>query len=302
MKFQNNQSGFTLFELIVSLAIIALIAGLSMGGMRLGISAREAGEERANIYQRLRFIGEQISQKIKSAHPLFIKNPNISDDIFEEANSFGTAQKTQPNKKVNDEQKIIAFEGRSDSIRLVTFIHGLSNFRKTPWFHEVLIYQGRNPVTEEEGIVMVEREVFAEDVFSEINSNSDAVTYITLAKDVAFLKFRYYKMEKYTPEELKQLEDKSKEYYGGWVDEVVSEPTEDLIAKLGLDEETAAFQAKNKISLPRAMEISLGLEFPETPGKTKSEKVYSIPPTIISLNSGVLLSRPPIEKEIDETL
>jgi prepilin-type N-terminal cleavage/methylation domain-containing protein len=298
MKRVNNQSGFTLLELIVSLAIIALIAGLSMGGVRLGISAREAGEERADIYQRLRFIGEQISQKIKSTHPLFIKTPDISDDIFEE-----DGLETNPNSQQKKSGgKIIAFEGKRDSIRLVTFTHGLSNFKNTPWIHEVSIYQGQNPLTEENGIIMMERNLFTEDVFSEIDPNSNAITFITLAKDVAFLKFRYYKMEKYTPEELEQRENKLKKYYGEWVDEVLSDEGEDLIEGFGIDAEDAAFKAANKISLPRALEVSLGLEFPEIPGRTKREEIYKIPPTIISFNSGVLLSRPPVEKEENETL
>jgi len=302
MKQVNNQSGFTLLELIVSLAIIALIAGLSMGGVRLGISAREVGEERADIYQRLRFIGEQISQKIKSTHPLFIKPPDTFDDILIEDQTLETDQSSQNDSTVNKGKKIIAFEGKSDSIHLVTFVHGLSNFKKTPWIHEVSIYKGQNPITDEDGIVMMERDIFAEDIFSDINPNSDAVNYITLAKDVAFLKFRYYKMEKYTPEELEQLEDQSKEFYGQWVDEVVPDVTEDLIETLGITDEEAAFKEANKISLPRALEISLGLEFPELPGKLKSDKVYYLPPTIISFNSGVLLSRPPVEEEENETL
>jgi prepilin-type N-terminal cleavage/methylation domain-containing protein len=299
MKRVDNQSGFTLLELIVSLAIIALIAGLSMGGIRLGISAREIGEERADMYQRLRFIGEQISQKIKSTHPLFIKPPGILDDISIEEQTLETDQSSQ---KINKDKKIIAFAGNSDSIRLVTFVHGLSNFKKTPWIHEVSIYKGQNPITEEDGIIMMERDIFAEDIFSEINSNSDAVNYITLAKDVAFLKFRYFKMEKYTPEELEQLDDKSKEFYGEWVDKVVPDANEDLIETLGIDEDDAALKVANKISLPRALEISLGLEFPELPGKLKSDKVYYLPPTIIPFNSGVLLSRPPVDEEENETL
>ena len=300
MKYKNNQFGFTLFELIISLAIIALIAGLSMGGLRLGISAREAGEERANIYQRLRFIGEQISQKIKSAHPLFITNPSISNDILKEDNIFGDDKSSQSN--TSSFEKIIAFEGRNDSIRLVTFAHGLSNFKKKPWIHEVSIYHGLNPVTEENGIIMVERDVFVEDVFSKLNPNSEAVTYITLAKDVAFLKFRYYKMRKYISTELKQFEKKSKKYYGEWIDEVISKSTENLIEKLEIGQDNVARQTKNKISLPRAIEISLGLEFPKISGRSENKEIYAIPPTIISLNSGILLSRPRSEEEINEIL
>ena len=60
-----NQSGFTLLELILSMAIVAIIVALGLGGVRLGISARDVGEQKVDIYQRLRIISEQLRQKLQ---------------------------------------------------------------------------------------------------------------------------------------------------------------------------------------------------------------------------------------------
>ena len=45
IKLFKNQSGFTLLELILSLSIVAIIVALGLGGVRLGISARDVGEQ-----------------------------------------------------------------------------------------------------------------------------------------------------------------------------------------------------------------------------------------------------------------
>ena len=64
MKFNisKNQAGFTLIELIVSLSIVAIIITLGLGGVRLGITARDVGEQKVETYQRLRIITEQLTQ------------------------------------------------------------------------------------------------------------------------------------------------------------------------------------------------------------------------------------------------
>ena len=41
-----NESGFTLLELILSLAIVGIIIAIGLGGVRLGVTARDAGEKR----------------------------------------------------------------------------------------------------------------------------------------------------------------------------------------------------------------------------------------------------------------
>ena len=41
-----NQMGFTLLELILAMSIVAIIVALGLGGVRLGISARDVGEQK----------------------------------------------------------------------------------------------------------------------------------------------------------------------------------------------------------------------------------------------------------------
>ena len=54
MKYNisQNQAGFTLIELIVSLSIVAIIITLGLGGVRLGITARDVGEQKVETYKR----------------------------------------------------------------------------------------------------------------------------------------------------------------------------------------------------------------------------------------------------------
>ena len=73
MKLQlNNQFGFTLLELILSLSIVAMIVALALGGVRLGIVARDVGEQKVDTYQRLRIISEQLKQKLQSTYPVYV--------------------------------------------------------------------------------------------------------------------------------------------------------------------------------------------------------------------------------------
>ena len=46
-----NQMGFTLLELILAMSIVAIIVALGLGGVRLGISARDVGEQKVETYQ-----------------------------------------------------------------------------------------------------------------------------------------------------------------------------------------------------------------------------------------------------------
>ncbi len=105
-KYQfKNQSGFTLLEMILSLSIVAIIVALGLGGVRLGISARDVGEQKVDTYQRLRIISEQLKQKLQSTYPVFV----------------GQVDGATVAQSHNSKKRTLAFEGRSNSIRFVTF-------------------------------------------------------------------------------------------------------------------------------------------------------------------------------------
>ncbi|MBI4382621.1 MAG: prepilin-type N-terminal cleavage/methylation domain-containing protein, partial [Nitrospinae bacterium] len=110
----NKEQGFTLLELLISIAIIAMIVAIALGGMKFGITAREIGEQRTETFQRLRFIGEQISTQIKSLHPLFIEPVEIAQP--------------EPDKPATAEvPKVLAFEGTENSLRFITFAETLAH-------------------------------------------------------------------------------------------------------------------------------------------------------------------------------
>ena len=71
-----NQKGFTLLELILAMSIVAIVVSLGLGGVRLGIAARDAGQQKVDIYQRLRIISEQLKQKLQSTYPVFVNQIN----------------------------------------------------------------------------------------------------------------------------------------------------------------------------------------------------------------------------------
>ena len=221
MKTIRSQTGFTLLELIISLFIIAAIAAITLGGVRLGITTRDVGEQKVDSYQRLRIIGEQVSQKIKSAYPKFVQ----VTDIFPK----------KAGNTLNQPPPILAFEGKPDSIRFLTFSDSLIPGEKPGQTHEVHFYLGKHPQTKETGIIMMERDISNSDAFRPIKPFSDRVEYFLLAKDVAYLRFRYYKISEVPPEELKEKNFSAEEttetkksdqvtYSGEWVESIRFEP------------------------------------------------------------------------------
>ena len=293
-----DQNGFTLLELIISIAIIAVIAGIAMGGMRLGISARDISENKVDLYMRLRFIGEQISEKIKSVHPLFLKEKNnLPEGFFETKNTEAEGV------------KLLLFEGKPQSIRFITFSNALSLPKNPPWMHETQIFLGTNLQTQENGLILMERDILLNDIQAEPDPRAPGVRYITLANDVAFLEFHYYKMSVLTPEELKdqgydfeKSESPTVQRKGEWIDTIIiqSPEQEEKEALFAEEQKNLELLKKNRISPPRAIEISLGLNQKSTYGAPEVPEVYYLPPTIFPLNVGTEFARPPEEEEGDE--
>ena len=285
MKFNisKNQAGFTLIELIVSLSIVAIIITLGLGGVRLGITARDVGEQKVETYQRLRIITEQLTQKLQSTYPVFV------------AQKDGAPLAQGPISS----KRIMAFEGESDSLRFVTFASSLTATSQDSLMHEVKFYIGKHPDTEKQGIILMEKQISGGDIFSRINANAENIRYFLLSENVSQMKFRYYQVKKLHPNEIKSVN--SPNHSGNWINRVVMDPFQ-------MTQETPTnplleFKKANKISLPRAVEITIGI----TPKGTKNKenfsgepKTYFSPPIVVLLNSGMEIAIPEMKGKNDE--
>jgi len=281
-----NEMGFTLLELILAMSIVAIIVALGLGGVRLGISARDVGEQKVETYQRLRIISEQLKQKLQSTYPVFVSQKD------------GVPGVTVPKSS----KRILAFEGNTDSIRFVTFATPMTASDPTTLTHEVKFYIGEHPETEQTGVILMERDISNRDVFSRVDPRSDSVRYFVLAENAAQLKFRYYLMNKLPPQEVEGADKNALQFSGQWVDRVSIETFNQAQTSSSKSNPTLDFEKANKISLPRAVEITIGVIPQPKPGEEVEdeglEPVFS-PPIIVLLNSGMEFARFPIEKEAD---
>ena len=286
IKLFKNQSGFTLLELILSMSIVAMIVALGLGGVRLGISARDVGEQTVDTYQRLRIITEQLKQKLQSTYPVFISQKD------------GTALAQSPSST----KRMLAFEGNSDSIRFVTFATAMTASDSTTLSHEVKFYIGEHPETGQTGVILMERDISDGNIFSRIDPRSDSTQFFVLAENVSQMKFRYYQVKKLPPQEVEGPDKSVEQFFGKWVNQVFMDPFELNLDSSNETNPVLAFEKANKISLPRAVEITIGVIPTPKPGeeeqKEELEPVFS-PPIIVLLNSGMEFAKPPIEKEDD---
>lgn len=281
-----NQRGFTLLELILAMSIVAVIVALGLGGVRLGISARDVGEQKVDTYQRLRIISEQLKQKLQSTYPVFVSHKDHVPGV-----------PTPPSSK-----RILAFEGNTDSIRFVTFATPMTASDPTTLTHEVKFYIGEHPITGQTGVILMERDITDGNVFSRIDPRSDTTQFFVLAENVAQMTFRYYEMKKLPPQEVEGADKTAQQFSGKWVDRVFMDPFEQSPTGSHPANSILAFEKANKISLPRAVEITIGVTPPPKPGEEtedeEREPVFS-PPIIVLLNSGIEFAKPPITKEAD---
>jgi len=275
-----NDHGFTLLELILALVIVGFIIGISLGAIRLGIATQETGTKRAESLQRLRIIGEHLSEKIKSSYPVFIS----PDSAF----ALPVKSKSQP-------QRLLAFEGKKDSIRFVTFANPVFSPDETVWAHEVKFYLGKHPQTRETGIIMMERNISDGDIFASARDTKSEGRFFLLAKNVSYLKFRYYQLERETNNVPGQTKP-SVSYTGKWVDKIKFESKPKAVSKSKNLEEK-----DSPLTLPKAIEISLGLLEPGG-GEDEKPKLVASPPLHLLLHSGMVFKLPPREATDAKTL
>jgi prepilin-type N-terminal cleavage/methylation domain-containing protein len=281
-----NQMGFTLLELILAMSIVAIIVALGLGAVRLGISARDVGEQKVETYQRLRIISEQLKQKLQSTYPVFVSQKDGVPGVTVS----------------NSSKRILAFEGNTDSIRFVTFATPMTASNPTTLTHEVKFYIGQHPETEQTGVILMERDISDGDVFSRIEPRSDSIRYFVLAENSAQLKFRYYLMKKLPPQKVEEKDKNTLKFSGQWVDRVFINSFEQSQDSSSQSSQILDFEKSNKISLPSAVEITIGVIPQPKPGEEVEdeglEPVFS-PPIIVLLNSGMKFARPPIKKGAD---
>ena len=93
--------------------------------VRLATASREAGTQKADIHQRLRVLHEQLNSTLRSAHLIFVSAD--SESLLPDEN-----------EEKSGDSKILAFEGKPESLRFVTFSEKLMGGKNSPWMHEVL--------------------------------------------------------------------------------------------------------------------------------------------------------------------
>ncbi len=245
LEQRNNEAGFTLLELILSLAIVAVIAALSVVSVRLAVSSQKAGGDKAEQYQRLRFIGEQLNEKIHSAHPFFLMG-----------NESPLFSRIDPERLKG--KRILAFDGEPSAVKFITTAGRLNDIGiETSEFHEVRFFKGKNPKTGEIGVILVEKPLSFDTALKDTPKSMEEATFITLAQNVKTLKFRYLQVTA-IEESGDQPGQKSIKYISEWVDTVKTEPIE-FTGKNRKSLFKFQVGAEGRMSLPRAIEVSLEL-------------------------------------------
>lgn len=269
------ESGFTILELIIAIALIAILVTACLMGVRLATASREEGTQRTDLYQRLRVIHERLHTTLGSAHFIFV--PVDSESLIPEENEAKA-----------DETKILAFEGKPESLKFVTFSDKLMAGDASPWMHEVRFYLQKNADTGHHELLMNERDFSPKDFFKQDSLESKAGQTLILAQDVVYLKFRYYKESPKKEKNSDSTEDKPVKSSGEWTDKIITEPI-DFKSKTVSDKN--ADKNKESVVFPRAVEVSVGLLKQDLLETGEEQSIIELPPTIITIQVGRTFGR-----------
>lgn len=270
-----TESGFTLLELLISLALVAVLVTACLMAVRLATASREAGFQKIDLHQRLRVIHERLHSTLRSTHLIFI-SPE-SQSLLEDEKEGQT-----------DTTKILAFEGKPDSLKFVTFSDKLMTGSSSPWMHEIRFYLQKNEETGLLEILMNERDFSPKDFFNHQNPGLKKGQTLVLAQDVAHLSFRYY---------LEKSEEGISEngpgeiqvkVSGQWTDKIITEPID---FKSNIADNKNIDNNKESIILPRAVEVSVGLTGPVHSEKGQEPQMVELPLVIIPMQTGMVFAR-----------
>lgn len=279
-KKTRNESGFTLLELLISLAMMAVIVVFCLMAVRLATASREAGIQKTDLHQRLRVLHERLNTTLHSAHLIFVSAESESllpDEKEEKSNN----------------PKVLAFEGKPESLRFVTFGEKLMGGSSSPWMHEVHFYLQKNTDTGLMEILLNERDFSHKNFFKRDSSELDTGQTLRIAQDVAYLKFRYYYelSEKGKPSD--SSEEKPVKVSGQWADTLITEPF-DFKSNISDPKE------EESIRLPKAVEVSVGLWEPGPVEEGLEQQPVELPPILIPIQAGMVFERSEKEEEIKD--
>jgi len=270
-----TESGFTLLELLISLALVVVLVMACLMAVRLATASREAGFQKIDLHQRLRVIHERLHSTLRSAHLLFI--PVDSESLLPEEN-----------EEKSGHSRILAFEGKPESLKFVTFSDQLMTGSSTPWMHEVRFYLQKNAETGLLEILLNERNFSPKDFFKNQEFGLEKGQTLILAQDVVYLKFRYY----YEISEEGISENGPGEIpvkvSGQWTDKIIAEPID---FKSNIADNKNTDNSKESIVLPRAVAVSVGLWGSVHPEKGHEPQRVELPTVIIPIQVGMVFER-----------
>ena len=70
---RSPQRGFTLVEVVIALTIVATLLVVMFGSLRVGLSAWQRGDERAEVLDRARSLNQIVTRSLGAAHPYTTK-------------------------------------------------------------------------------------------------------------------------------------------------------------------------------------------------------------------------------------
>jgi len=280
-RWVKTQSGFTLLELLISLAMVAVLVTACLMAVRMATASREAGTQKADLHQRLRVLHERLNSTLRSTHLIFIsaESKSLLPDDKEEQTS---------------DLKILAFEGKPESLKLVTFGEQLMGGNASPQMHEVHFYLQKNEDTGSLEILLNERTFSPKNFFKQISLEPKTGQTLLIAQDAAYLKFRYY----YEISEEVISENPSEKnpvkVTGEWTDKIITEPI-DFKSYIADNKNTG--NNKEPIALPRAVEVSVGLWRPAHSENGSEPQMVELKPFIIPIQVGTIFERFKKEEE-----
>ncbi|NOX21141.1 MAG: prepilin-type N-terminal cleavage/methylation domain-containing protein [Nitrospirae bacterium] len=155
MRKRSNNRGFTLLELIISLAISGLILVILGSSMMLSWRAEEKASERQELSERIRIITQRISWMLRGAYPF---------------------------QKATPEGRMLYFEGKPDSLGLVTTsVIKDQDLINSPGLKWVKLYLDGNK------LMVQEKLFFLKDIFDE-----EGGRVYTMADDIEEISFEYF--------------------------------------------------------------------------------------------------------------